>query len=177
MGTLGRAAQPPIGPISLTSLFSVHTKRLATRSYGIVLVLAAPDRAQVFLLYCDLWPVSQALLLALEMELADQAARAGPGFLELRYPEASMDTPAALGARKAAVPIAQNPTAKYRVAVISSSVCHRVRLKRCQSLFYMLFRIHRRPPESLTPCACVTDPCSIGLPAQRQFGRAKAGGG
>ena len=87
-----------------------------------------------------------------------------------------METPTALGARRAPLKSRKTRPPSYRVAVRSSPVCRRVRLKQPQSSFAVLFRIHRRPPGSLTPCACVTEEHDPPLPPQRQIGRARAKG-
>ena len=96
-------------------------------------------------------------------------------FLEVRPPEASVETPAARERAKLPSKLAQNPNRIAELTVYQSSVRRRVRLKHSRSYFYMLFRMHRRPPESLTPCACVTEEHDPSLPPQRQFGRASGG--
>ena len=154
-------------------VYRVATKSLATRSRPRSF-LRTQDRTQVFLL--NFGPFPEAPFSEMVVELRDPVSRQTPNFLELRPPEASVETPAARERAKLPSKLAQNPNRIAELTVYQSSVRRRVRLKHSRSYFYMLFRMHRRPPESLTPCACVTEEHDPSLPPQRQIRRARAEG-
>ena len=178
-GGLSRCVRSVAGRLSQLLLI-VHiggclasTNSLATRSRPRSF-LRTPDRTQYFLLYCGTFP--EAAFSEMVVELRDPSPRHTLSFfLEVRPPEASVETPAARERAKLPSKLAQNPNRIAELTVYQSSVRRRVRLKHSRSYFYMLFRMHRRPPESLTPCACVTEEHDPSLPPQRQFGRASGG--
>ena len=80
--------------------------------------------------------------------------------LEERPPETSAETPAAPGLRTGRRPIAQNPSLRRQLEDDRSSVRRRVSLKKPKSQSRPAISRHRKPPESHTVCACVTDPSS-----------------
>ena len=73
-------------------VYRVATKSLATRSRPRSF-LRTQDRTQVFLLNCG--PFPEAPFSEMVVELRDPVSRQTPNFLELRPPEASVETPAA----------------------------------------------------------------------------------
>ena len=80
--------------------------------------------------------------------------------LEERPPETSAETPAAPGLRTGRRPIAQNPSLRRQLEDDRSSVRRRVSLRKPKSQSRPAISRHRKPPESHTVCACVTDPSS-----------------
>ena len=97
-GGLLRGVRSPAGQLSQLLLIIhiggclVSTKSLATRSRPRSF-LRTPDRTQGFLLYCGTFP--EAPFSEMVVELRDPASRQTPVFLEVRTPEASVETPAA----------------------------------------------------------------------------------
>ena len=97
-GGLSRCVRSVAGRLSQLLLI-VHiggclasTNSLATRSRPRSF-LRTPDRTQYFLLYCGTFP--EAPFSEMVVELRDPVSRQTPNFLELRPPEASVETPAA----------------------------------------------------------------------------------
>ena len=97
-GGLSRCVRSAAGWLSQLLLivhiggYLVSTKSLATRSWPRSF-LRTPDRTQGFLLYCGTFP--EAPFSEMVVELRDPVSRQTPNFLELRPPEASVETPAA----------------------------------------------------------------------------------
>ena len=121
------------------------------------MVITAPVRTQVFLLYCD---KSQTCILESRAPQTSQRDAKRMFFLEVRPAEASVETPAARIRAKLPSNSAQNPSLRRQLEDDRSSVRRRVSLKEPKSQSRPAISRHRKPPESHTVCACVTDPSS-----------------
>ena len=95
----------------------VSTKSLATRSRPRSF-LRTPDRTQGFLLYCGTFP--EAPFSEMVVELRDPASRQTPAFLEVRTPEASVETPAA---REPAKLPKKSRKTQHQVLSLQHSLC------------------------------------------------------